>query len=704
MKKVFTKILSITLFLLINVLLINNSLIVKANEQNELYQEISRNETVVMNDVVWTNIIANTKTTMPKGWDSGYGSNTPIDVNTWYGQQINVFTVPRVLDADGNQKYEIVAWSMQGDEQWDFKGMTLMAQDFEKKNPDYIVIGGINGDFYDWHTTKDYPNSGMGMEMQNGELIRPYRGGNEAVGFKNNNDADQIVYASNTVNHFSANPYLTIYNADGSVLKEIELNGMNLSSLEDGETSAYFPSLEIVYLYDDKGNHVPNSYGEPTIKERIFHAPTLAEGNSYYVIDGDKVIYQANDNSYYGKGKITNVNDGTEMVKNSFAVVTKNQELLSLLQKDVTIRVQYKITDPELSQSQNIMGSGHVLMKDGAFARYYVEEEYYTTRAPRTIIGCKADGTVCLLTMDGRQPDLNYYGTNQEEINTILTELGIDDAYLLDGGGSSTFFVRENEGFIVKNSPSDGQQRSVSNGFLIVTKKDNSVKIKDVEKTTSTLTFELDLEAMSDNITKSYMTLNGVKKEFVNGKVTFENLVSNTEYKYSLSYDTEQYKNIPTTTFSSATTLKKEPVITLGDITQDDKYFYPTFTVDDPDRAILILEIVLVDKATSKDISDDAYDRDEPDRVIKLKKSSGEKQYDCVIRYCYRSGTGQKLVELELKYDMSIFDKPVEQPDDNKDPIQNEEPEKKGCKSGFVVVTPLIGACALILLKTRKHD
>ena len=58
-----------------------------------------------------------------------------------------------------------------------------------------------------------------------------------------------------------------------------------------------------------------NSYGEWAIKERIFHAPTLAEGNTYYVIDGEKVIYQANDNSYYGKGKITNV---------SYSIVSEN--------------------------------------------------------------------------------------------------------------------------------------------------------------------------------------------------------------------------------------------------------------------------------------------------------------------------------------------------------------------------------------------
>ena len=96
-----------------------------------------------------------------------------------------------------------------------------------------------------------------------------------------------------------------------------------------------------------------------------------------------------------------------------------------------------------------------MLVDEGVFAPYYDSESYYTTRAPRTIIGSKADGTICLITMDGRQADLGYYGTNQQEFNAFMKYYGISDAVLLDGGGSSTFFVRENNKFVIKNSPSD---------------------------------------------------------------------------------------------------------------------------------------------------------------------------------------------------------------------------------------------------------
>ena len=51
----------------------------------------------------------------------------------------------------------------------------------------------------------------------------------------------------------------------------------------------------------------------------------------------------------------------------------------------------------------------------------------------------------------------------------IFATLGCTEAINLDGGGSSTFIIRDEEGnFDVKNSPSDGGLRSVANGLMVV--------------------------------------------------------------------------------------------------------------------------------------------------------------------------------------------------------------------------------------------
>lgn len=639
-------------------------------EFEEFYRAKEVQEKTIFDQVTWTNIIADTKTTKASGLVAGYGSTGNCENNKWYSQQINVLSIPRFSTSDGSQKYEVVAYSIQGDEQWDFSGMTKMAADFELNNPDYIVLGGINGDFYDWHSTLDYPNSGNGVEVQSGEVVRTVKTAWGAVGVKNNGELDQLVFVEDTLDSVSANPYLTVYSKTGEELLVLELDGMNLATLEEGQTSAYFGCLD--------GPKGTNSYGEETYVERNFIAPTFAEGNRFVVLNGDKVVYQEDDGSYYGKGKITNVNDGTELVSNSFGIVTKNQQLLELLAKDVEIRVQYQLVG-ELAGVDNVVGCSHMLIDEGVFAPYYDSESYYTTRAPRTIIGSKADGTICLITMDGRQAELGYYGTNQQEINAVLEALEIDDAYLLDGGGSSTFFIRENGQFVIKNSPSDGNQRSVSNGFLIVTKKDESVKVDHIEAFENSLDVYLDTENLAPGVTKAYCEINGQVKEFVNGKATFENLASNTEYSYNLYYDANGYMSIMTTNASSATTLKKAPIVSTGEFTWDEQYIYPNIQFNDDDGALMMIECKINGKTDSVDIYN-------PENITKIPATNAEEGFTCEITYVYRLGSGQPMLRGNLTYE-----------------YVPEAPEKPGgCGAGAYMIYALLPLGLLPIVKKRK--
>ena len=60
---------------------------------SKLYRETSRNEIKLSYDVNWTNIIAETQTTKPAGNVAGYGSSGKIELNKWYGQQINLLPI-----------------------------------------------------------------------------------------------------------------------------------------------------------------------------------------------------------------------------------------------------------------------------------------------------------------------------------------------------------------------------------------------------------------------------------------------------------------------------------------------------------------------------------------------------------------------------------------------------------------------------------
>lgn len=89
--------------------------------------------------------------------------------------------------------------------------------------------------------------------------------------------------------------------------------------------------------------------------------------------------------------------------------------------------------------------------------------------APRTFIGFKEDGTGFLCVVDGRQSGHSIGITVNQEAQ-LASVLGAKYALELDGGGSSTMIVRINDVLTLRNSPSDGSMRKVSNAIMLVEK------------------------------------------------------------------------------------------------------------------------------------------------------------------------------------------------------------------------------------------
>ena len=98
-----------------------------------------------------------------------------------------------------------------------------------------------------------------------------------------------------------------------------------------------------------------------------------------------------------------------------------------------------------------------------------------STRASRTAIGIKADGTVVMFMVDGRQAPYSV-GMTMAEVAAAMENLGCVQAVNLDGGGSSTFATqREGEpensdkaGLTLRCRPSDGYERKVSNTIMVL--------------------------------------------------------------------------------------------------------------------------------------------------------------------------------------------------------------------------------------------
>lgn len=129
-----------------------------------------------------------------------------------------------------------------------------------------------------------------------------------------------------------------------------------------------------------------------------------------------------------------------------------------------------KLDKVDRSSLRTVVGGSHVIVKNGSLYDVDPESEFGKTPHPRTLSGVKADGTILLVVIDGRQPELSN-GAPLEKCAKIMIALGAVDAINHDGGGSSTMVLHSGDTYETVNSPSDGQMRKVYNSILVVPKE-----------------------------------------------------------------------------------------------------------------------------------------------------------------------------------------------------------------------------------------
>lgn len=111
------------------------------------------------------------------------------------------------------------------------------------------------------------------------------------------------------------------------------------------------------------------------------------------------------------------------------------------------------------------IGAASMLIQDGTI----VASADDTVKQPRTAVGIKEDGTVVLIVADGRQAPYSS-GYSLYDLACKLKDAGCVVAANLDGGGSTTYLAKYagSDELTLANSPSDGQERSVSSSLMVV--------------------------------------------------------------------------------------------------------------------------------------------------------------------------------------------------------------------------------------------
>jgi hypothetical protein len=92
----------------------------------------------------------------------------------------------------------------------------------------------------------------------------------------------------------------------------------------------------------------------------------------------------------------------------------------------------------------------------------------FSRRIPCSGAAIAPDGTLLLIEVDGRQPDVSV-GLKRPEFAQLMRSLGATEGMAFDGGGSSTIAVRRLGDAVagMVNSPSDGIERPVGDGLFV---------------------------------------------------------------------------------------------------------------------------------------------------------------------------------------------------------------------------------------------
>ena len=128
--------------------------------------------------------------------------------------------------------------------------------------------------------------------------------------------------------------------------------------------------------------------------------------------------------------------------------------------------------DIEQAYNQNkgtVLASGPIMMKDGATADFSkCSKSFIDTKHPRSAIFTTRDGKVVMITVDGRSRE-KAAGVSIPELTHLVRVLGAYDAINLDGGGSTTLWLKGAPENGILNYPCDNRtfdhkgERRVSN-------------------------------------------------------------------------------------------------------------------------------------------------------------------------------------------------------------------------------------------------
>ena len=142
-------------------------------------------------------------------------------------------------------------------------------------------------------------------------------------------------------------------------------------------------------------------------------------------------------------------------------------DIVAFTDKGILLVGKYSLNELNKLNATEVVSSGPTLIVNGKPT--ITQGDGGLGVAPRTAIGQKNDGTIIMLTIDGRS--VKSIGATLHDVQNILIEYGAINAANLDGGSSSTMYYKGK----VINNPCGGL---IESGNVMINDPDNKGEIK----------------------------------------------------------------------------------------------------------------------------------------------------------------------------------------------------------------------------------
>lgn len=318
----------------------------------------------------------------------------------------------------------------------------------------FNAIGGINGGYFVMGSKDGTEGDLAGVSMIEGKLL------SEAV----NGRSSFILNEKNKASISTVHTEIYLTTSDGD---KIEIDGLNRTpglirgcgGVGDDETNqpkhdfTCTDTSELIEYSSRFGTKTPSGKGAEAVINNTGKVTDIRDSRGGTIPFGSTVLA--------GTG------EGADWIKEYLTTVENVEVKKQTIAKDSNFSIR-KGTGI-INGGPRLLQNGQINIPAAAEGFHHPDnpEFYYQfghRRHPRTVAGIKSDGTILLVTIDGRKPGYSV-GANFKESAQLLKSLGAVDAINLDGGGSTTMTVNQK----IVNSPSDSTgERPVGDGILLL--------------------------------------------------------------------------------------------------------------------------------------------------------------------------------------------------------------------------------------------